>query len=478
MATTPISESTSAARWVEEYWEAQALPLLSDYIRIPNVSPAYEPEWSAQGHMDAAAQLLCEWARRRPIDGLSVELVQLDGLTPVLIAEVEASGDGAGSGSVLLYGHLDKQPPMTGWAEGLSPFEPTRRDDRLYGRGSADDGYAMFAALGAIEAAQALGTGHARCVVLIEASEESGSPHLPSYMDALAARIGSPTLVVALDSGCATWDRLWVTTSLRGNLIAALRVAILTEGIHSGASGVVPSSFRILRNLLDRVEDSASGDILPPELSAVVPPERLAEMADVASLLGTKLADYPWVQGARPRGLDPLDWLRGHTWEPALSITGMDGIPPVKSGGNVLRPSTTAKLSVRLPPTTSAATASEVLTRVLTNDAPYGAEVDLEIEGADDGWSAPPNPAWLAEALDAASREVFGQPPGFAGEGGSIPFVGALGKHFPDAATVVTGVLGPDTNAHGPNEFLHVPTARAVTQCVAQLLSAHARRTA
>ncbi|MET0663643.1 MAG: M20/M25/M40 family metallo-hydrolase, partial [Ilumatobacteraceae bacterium] len=250
-----------------ETWD-DIVPVLHDYIAIPNVSPVFDPDWRANGHMAEAVDLIAGWCRVQPIDGLTLEVVELDGRTPVILMEIPAVGAGSTDDTVLLYGHLDKQPEMEGWREGLGPWTPVLEGDRLYGRGGADDGYAAFASLTAIHAVQAAGGSHARCVVLIESSEESGSPDLPFYIEALADRVGTPSLVICLDSGCLDYDRLWVTTSLRGLVSGTLRVDIVTDGLHSGdVSGMVPSTFRIARMLLDRVEDAQTGAILVPELT-------------------------------------------------------------------------------------------------------------------------------------------------------------------------------------------------------------------
>ena len=460
-------------------WEREVLPSLGEYIAIPAISPMFEPDWASLGHLDDAVEHIRAWCAARAIEGLDVSVHRLEGRTPVIVAEVPARGDAPAGDTVLLYGHLDKQPPMDGWHEGLGPFSPVRRDDRLYGRGGGDDGYAAYAALTAIEAVQADDGSHARCVVLIEASEESGSPDLPAHIDALAGRIGSPSLVVCLDSGCASYDRLWVTTSLRGLLGLTVRVEVGGEGVHSGsAGGVVPSSFRLLRGLLDRIEDAGTGALLPPEVHAVVPDDRAAELAATAAELGPAVAGgFPLVDGLRLQpGDDPAAILRARTWEPSLAYVGADGFPPVQTAGNVLRPQTTLKLSFRLPPTTDPAVAAEAVRATLAADPPAGAHVDVEVEDVGAGWNAPPFEPWLRAALDDASTATFGQPARTIGEGGSIPFMAMLGERFPDAQFVITGVLGPGSNAHGPNEFLHIPTATAVTGSVAHLLRAHAGR--
>ena len=470
----------AVASTVERLWERDILPTLTHYIAIPNLSPAFEPDWAARGHMAQAVELVRGWCAARPIDGLTVEVHELPGRTPVVVVDVPAAGPAAGdpADTVLLYGHLDKQPPMSGWLEGLGPWTPVRRGERLYGRGGADDGYAAFASLAAIEAVRAEGGSHARCVLVIEASEESGSPDLPAHVEALAPRLGSPSLVVCLDSGCATFDRLWATTSLRGLAAVNLTVRVLEEGVHSGAAGgLVPSSFRLLRQLLDRIEDAVTGELLLPELHVDIPPDRVAELTATAVELGGPGDSFPVVPGlVLSHADDPVAGLLARTWQPALAYIGADGLPPTGQAGNVLRPSTTLGLSFRLPPTADADAATEAVERALTADPPQGAEVTVERGHAAAGWAAPTFAPWLSTALDEASEAAWARPSAMIGEGGSIPFMAMLGQRFPDAQFVVTGVLGPGTNAHGPNEYLHVPYATALTGALAHILAAHAGR--
>ena len=462
----------------DQVWDEEILPALSDYIAIPAKSPGFDPDWAANGHIDAAVDLIVAWCEQRAVAGLTVEVVRPAGLTPLIFMDVPASGDSTAEGTVMLYGHLDKQPEMTGWRDGLGPWIPVLDRDRLYGRGGADDGYSAFAAVTAIEALQAEGRPHGRCVILIEASEESGSPDLPAYVDALADRIGSPSLVVCLDSGCATYDRMWVTTSLRGVASVVVTVEVLRHGMHSGAaSGIVPSSFRILRSLLDRIEDSSTGEILVPEMHGSPSADRLDQVRATATELGEGVATaWPWAGDTGPVVRDPFEALLAKTWRPTLSVVGMDGIPSVTDGGNVLRPLTSVSLSFRLPPDVDPGVAAAAVVDRLAVDPPYGATVRAEVTESAAGWEAPAVAPWLEAALDAASTATFGQGARYIGEGGSIPFMGMLGERFPDAQFVVTGVLGPGSNAHGPNEFLHVPTAKKITAAMATLLSDHARR--
>ena len=471
-----MTDTSTVATHVDRVWTDEIVPALHEYIAIPNVSVLYDPGWREHGHMGRAVELIRAWCAARNVAGLTIDVHELPGRTPVILMQIPAFGAGSADDTVLLYGHLDKQPEMTGWRDDLGPWKPVLEGDRLYGRGGADDGYAAFASVLAIEAAQAAGWSHTRCVVLIEASEESGSPDLPAYLEALADEIGTPSLVLCLDSGCLDYERLWVTTSLRGLVAGTLRVEILTEGVHSGeASGVVPSSFRICRELLDRIEDSFDGKMLLAELNVAIPPDRRHQASETAAEFPIG-GHFPFVDGAEPMVSDPTEQLLARTWHPALSVTGVDGMPPVESAGNVLRPHTSLHLSVRLPPTCDHEAALAALEAVLISDPPYGAHVTFDDGHAGPGWNAPASAPWLQAALDEASITSFGNASRAFGEGGSIPFMGMLGEMFPDAQFVITGVLGPGANAHGPNEYLHLPTARRVTRCLATVLQAHATR--
>lgn len=467
-------DSSEAADFIGALWEGEILPLLADYIAIPCKSPAFDPEWERHGHMEKAVNLLAGWAREKlkSLPGATLDVVRLAGRSPLIVIEVP----GRTSGTILMYGHLDKQPEMKGWDEGTGPWIPLLKDEKLYGRGGADDGYALFAALSALLALQHQGQDHARAVILIEASEESGSPDLPAYVEHLSPRIGTPDLVVCLDSGCGNYEQLWLTTSLRGNLIGELTVKVLGEGVHSGmASGIVPSSFRIARQLLSRIEDEASGEMKLEALFAQIPPERMQQAKAAAQILGSEVAgSMPFAGGTKPMAADNAELILNRTWRPQLAITGMDGYPLPENGGNVLLPYSTLKLSLRLPPTCDGEKATAAMKKALEENPPYNAQVTFDGPPADNGWNAPATAPWLAKALDKASNAAFGKAAAFIGEGGSIPFMAMLGAKFPKTQFVVTGVLGPHSNAHGPNEFLHIPMAKKISACIASILADHA----
>jgi len=476
--TTATFDPEALKAHVDRTWEESILPALKDFIRIPAKSPAFDADWAAHGHLDEAVELGRRWAESRPVEGMSVEVVKLDGLTPTLLIEVapfqpDPAAGGASSDTVLMYGHLDKQPEVTGWDANKGPWEPVVEDGKLYGRGAADDGYALFGSLGAIEALQAQGAPHPRIVCLIETSEESGSPHLAAYVEHLKDRIGTPKLVVCLDSGAGDYERMWLCTSLRGNVTGDLRISTVTEGVHSGdASGIVPSSFRVARQLLDRIEDSATGEIRLEALRVDVPADRLTQAEAAAGVLGDGVHDkYPFQPGAQPMQSDATSRILARTWAPTLSVTGAGGLPSLADAGNVLRPETALKLSFRLAPTTAPKAALAAIKEALESDPPSGAKVSFENADGATGWNAPPFAPWLEEAIQGSSRAFFGEDAVSLGEGGTIPLMGLLGEAFPEAQFVITGVLGPGSNAHGPNEFLHLEMARRLTACVGWIVA-------
>jgi len=422
--------------YITETWERSIIPTLCDFVRIPNKSPLFDPSWEAHGYMDKAAVLLAEWCKRQPIKGLTVEIARLPGRTPLLFIEIP----GSSNDTVLMYGHFDKQPEFTGWRQGLGAWKPVIRDGKLYGRGGADDGYAVFSSLTAIAALQAQGIAHARCVVLIEGCEESGSFDLPFHVEALAARIGQPSLVVCLDAECADYDRLWTTTSLRGNIVGGLSIQVLTEGVHSGSgSGIAASCVDVLRQLLDRVSNARTGELLKG-LYVEIPEERLRQAAATAEVLGDSVrARMPFAEGVAP-------------------VSG-------------------AAVELILP-SADPEKAHEVIRHALTSDAPFNARVEWVLDSHNAGWNAPATAPWLERATREASRNFFDRDAMSMGTGGTIPFMAMLGARFPATQFMVTGVLGPQSNAHGPNEFLHIDYAKRLTGAVAQVLAAHLRAAA
>ena len=483
-ATAPLLNADQALAQVSHAWDSDIVQRLKDYVEIPAKSPSFDANWAEAGLLEAVVRNTAQWIEAQRVAGLTLEVVRLPGRTPVLFFEVASTRSGAQSSdpTVLMYGHLDKQPEFSGWRADLGPWTPKYEDGRLYGRGSADDGYAAYAAIAAIQALKTQNVAHPRIVGLIETCEESGSYDLMPYIDVLRTRLGDVGLVVCLDSGAGNYDQLWLTNSLRGMASGVLKVEVLTEGVHSGdASGLVPSSFRIMRQVLDRLEDSASGRLLPASFHCEVPPERLAQAQATAEILGEELYKrFPWAhydcggasQFALPTTTDPLQALLNRTWIPTLSVTGADGLPDLKNAGNVLRPYTAFKLSLRLPPLVDAAQAVQQLKTLLEDNAPYQAKVTFEVGGGATGWNAPDTAPWLEQALNAASQAHFGAPCGYIGQGGTIPLMNMLSLGCPRAQMMVCGVLGPKSNAHGPNEFLHVPYAKKLTAAVAQVIAA------
>ena len=468
---------------VSQAWDTDILRQLTDYIAIPAKSPGFSPDWAELGLLDTVVRNAAAWVEAQKVPGLRLEVVRLEGRTPVLFFEIDATAP-ASTQTVLMYGHLDKQPEFSGWRNDLGPWTPKYEDGKLYGRGGADDGYAVYASVAAVQELKRQNVPHPRIVGLIETCEESGSGDLLPYINALKPRMGDVALVVCMDSGAGNYDQLWLTTSLRGMASGTLKVEVLTEGIHSGdASGLVPSSFRIMRQVLDRLEDSNTGRLLPESFHCEVPADRLAQARATAAILGEEVYKrFPWAHYdcggsttfALPTTTDPVQALLNRTWTPTLSVTGAEGFPALKDAGNVLRPYTAFKLSLRLPPLVDAGQAVQELKALLEDNAPYQAKVTFEHGGGATGWNAPSTTPWFERALNEASEAHFGAPCGYIGQGGTIPLMNMLSEGFPQAQMMVCGVLGPKSNAHGPNEFLHVPYAKRLTASVAHVIAAMA----
>ena len=453
---------------INDFWDANILPTLTEYIKIPNKSPAFDPDWKQNGYMDAVLELTKKWVEKFQPEGSVMHIDEGGDKTPMLIVEIPGERDG----NILMYGHLDKQPEMEGWKDDLGPWTPVFRDDKLYGRGGADDGYALFASLGSILSLKNQGAKLPRIVVLIEFCEESGSPDLPHYMNKFAKTIGEVDLVICLDSGAGNYEQFWSTVSLRGMISCNLKVEVLSEGVHSGnASGMVPSSFRLIRQLISRIEDEVTGEILVPELHVDIPDHRYAEAEKMASALNGDFGSFPWHNGTSPMTTRSIDGLIGRTWKPTLSVVGSGGIPSIQNGGNVLRPYTELKLSFRLPPTVDCNIAMSAVDRVLNHDPPNNASVAIDWDEPANGWNAPKLSGWLEDAIDDASQSFYNKSAMAMGEGGTIPFMAMLGEQFPEAQFVVTGVLGPNSNAHGPNEFIHIPFAKKLSASIAFILN-------
>jgi acetylornithine deacetylase/succinyl-diaminopimelate desuccinylase-like protein len=457
-------------------WADDVIPSLSGLIAIPALSPSFDADWAATGQLRAAVSHVASWAGSRGLG--RPEVVELDGRAPLLMIDIPATAGATAPGTVILYGHLDKQPPLGDWSAGLAPWQPVLRDGRLYGRGSADDGYSGYAAISALEAVRAAGGEHGRAVILLETGEESGSADLPAYLEHVADRLGDVGLVICLDAGGGPdYRRLWLTASLRGMVAATVTVRVLESGVHSGmASGIVPSSFRIMRQLLDRLENPATGEVLLREMNVPIPDERRADALAFAGLQPDSVGrGIPFVRGMSAVAADPAELILNNTWRPALSVIGADGLPEPALAGAVLRPATSLRLSFRTPPTADAASARIALEKALTTDVPYGAQVEVRDFVTLNGWSAPALPDWLAAALDELTGPVFSEPYRWLGIGGGIPFMEMLGRRYPDADFVVTGALGADSNMHVPDEWLNIGYAEQVTAAIAGILDAHAR---
>ena len=454
---------------ISKFWDDSILPTLIEYIKIPNKSPSFDPDWKENGHMDRVLSMATVWAKEHMPEDAELIIKETPGRTPIILIDIPGEKDG----NILMYGHLDKQPEMEGWDSDLGPWTPVIKENKLFGRGGADDGYALFASLSSINSLKEQAARTPRILVLIEFCEESGSPDLPHYIESCQDLIGTPDLVICLDSGAGDYNRFWTTTSLRGLIGCSLKVEVLKEGVHSGgASGHVPSSFRVARQLLSRLENEKTGEINLDELKTKIPDHRITETEKLVGILGDEVVkEFPWKGDMKPSTDDNVEGVLRRTWLPTLSVVGAGGLPPSNNAGNVLRPFTQLQLSIRIPPLVDHLKAQEAVRDVLTKKPPYNAKVTVSFEEPASGWNAPEIAPWLATSMKESSKCYYGEDACSMSEGGTIPFMAMLGEQFPKAQFVITGVLGPGSNAHGPNEFLHIPYAKKLTACIASIIN-------
>jgi len=455
----------------DEIWEDSILPSLSEFIEIKALSPLFEPKWAEIGELDKTIDLFCNWLDDQGILGMKYETHRIDGKSPVLLVTV----DGTGPGEVIFYSHLDKQPSKPElWSDGLHPLKAVRRDPWLYGRGTIDDGYGGYLCATSVRLLQEAGIPHPRCTFLIETCEESGSFDLPPYLDALTGELGNPDMIVVMDSGGPDYDHIWMTEALRGLVSGTLSVKVSHEGIHSGNSGgSIPSSFRIIRELLDRVEDSKTGEVLIPEMHVEIGEDVQDKAKALAEVVGGSIWEqFPTVDTLVPVASTTEEMIIAMNWEPTLCVIGVDGIPPVQVAGNVLRTNTDLKLSFRIPPGVDSEAVISIVKEILEDEPPFGAEVSFTPDSCADGFHAPPLQGKVRDAIHESSLSLTGLPPLATWTGGTIPFMAMMQRKYPEAMFLCTGASGPGNNAHGPDEKLHIPSSKRLTVVLSSTISA------
>ncbi|CAG9311573.1 unnamed protein product [Blepharisma stoltei] len=455
--------------------DSGVIPTLMDYIRIPSLSTAFDPNWETNGYMEQAQEVLLSYVRSLNIEGFTYEIVKEPGKPWLVFGEVQATAPD--KGTILMYGHMDKQPHLSGWTVG-GPTDPVIVDGKLYGRGGGDDGYALPGAALCIKTLQSLGIPHGRIVIVAENEEESDSESLVYYINKLRDRIGSPELIVCLDSGIMNYQQFFITTSLRGVVNIDVTVKTILAGMHSGGtSGVLPSAYRIMQHIISRIEDERTGEILIPELHTEIKPSIYEGAAQIVKFMGPYIVGaFPLINGVKPMTDDLVQLLINRSWKPTLTVIGCEGLPPVADAGNVIQPHFTTRLSVRLPPGVSGKVATEALIREITRDPLYNAVVEVTPQSPSDGWAQNDLEPWLNEAVQEASNSVFHAPALNLWEGGSIPFMGYLGELFPSAQFVITGILHLESNPHSINENFSIEYLKKALSCVAYIIGKHASK--
>ena len=457
---------------IDAKWDDWYVKGLSDFIRVPNLSPNYDEEFLTNGRIEQAAECVDGYINQLQIEGITKHYFQPDGMSPMVVYTVEPT-QGC-TKNIMIYGHLDKQPWMEGWDEGLGPCEPVIRGEYLYGRGGADDGYAPFSAMLAVKNLQQQGVMLPRIALVLETEEESGSENLLDLLEAAKEVIGTPDYCFCMDSGAFDYNQLWLTSSLRGVCIVSLEVEFAKGGYHSGeVGGIIPETFRVARALLNRVDNAETGMVCD-DLQVEIPQWARDEAVVMAGHSGAEMhTKYNYHEGCVPMNADNLaEMYLNNTWRPNLSITGASGLPDVAIAGNVVRASTKLKLSMRLPPSAKPDEAEAKLTEILTTNVPHNAKVTVKGGHAGQGWCMKAMDPWLNAVVKKSGSDFFdGKDTGTYGMGGSIPFLAELGNMYPSTNIMALGLIGPKANAHAPNECINLTYAKKLTKALSHLIA-------
>ena len=457
---------------IDKIWDTRALPALMDFIRIPCKSTAFDPHWESNGYLNQACTFISAWVKQQ-LPQASCEIIQEPGKTPCLWLDVPAY-HAQTDNTVAFYGHLDKQPEASGWSEGLGPWTPVIRDGKLFGRGCSDDGYSVFLMISALVSLREQGLGHPHCVGIFETQEESGSIDLPHYLTALKERFNHPISLFVLDNQCCDYQRLWLNTSLRGVISAVLRVKTLHHNVHSGTySGILPDAFAIAQHLLSRIHEPLSGRVLLDSFHTQIPENRKKQLLQAAKLLEASTSYYPpLLDGVQTKTTSVFDSIYNSTWEPALTVTAIDGLANLNQAANVVPKEIALKLSIRIPPNIDLARAIQDLEKTVTQNVPFHASVTLEDIRQGSGWT-PPLTAQNQETerlLNTCSQSVFHEDVAFSATGGSISIIPEFEKCLPGTSIMLLGVLGPGSNAHGPDESLNIEYVKKLTNVLSLYL--------
>jgi len=454
-------------------WEAggQAIEGLMNLVRVPNLSPDYDKEFLTNGLIMKAIDVTKAWMETQGIKGLQSTVYHDPGRWPLLRVDIPAFN--GGSRHILCYGHLDKMPHLdaAGWSEGLSATNPVIRGPKVYGRGTNDDGYNSFLVITALRYLEEHNLPHPKITILLETGEESSDEEITRYLHDLHDSIGDVDLICILDAESQDYETVWMCKSLRGVVAGVLSVKHLAVPCHSGmATGLVPSTFRIARELISRIENEKTGEILFPEAHVEIPQNRIDQCNAIAAHLGQGSVEIvTLLPGAKYLSEDFGQLLLNKAWKPGLAVTGQRGLPIVEEGSNVIRPETALKLSLRIPPGVDAEKCQAAMKKILEADPPYGATVEFKPLGAGCGWYGKDFDPLLDAAIKKATKAAFGAEPLYYGEGGSIPLCNTFQELWGKAQIIVTGCAGPDAKPHGYDESLDLPYTGKFTAVVASI---------
>ena len=464
-------------KYVDKQFTLNILPNLMNFIRIPNLSPLFDPNWKTNGYLFKAANLIVSYAKSLNIKNAEINLLQDSGHTPMVFIEIPASRKNDNR-TVIFYGHYDKQPYGTGWDKDKSPTNPVIVDGRLYGRGSADDGYASFSILTAIKTCQEFNCLMPRICCLFEGAEESTDADLKYYFDKLIPILGDNVVAfIPLDSGCPDYDRLWMANSLRGIVDIDVNIQTLDQESHYGpeASGIIAENLFLMRKIYDGLVDSTNGEFKLEEFKIAedkIPAIVMEQMQKEIEIVGDNfIKNIPLYEGVSPLKTDVKELMINNRWKPSCFILGIDNCPKTEDRGFGVSSGINVRMSIRIPPTVDKNKAIEALKKALSDNIYFGAQVKLGYLDYGEGVLLANMSNKVKNILNKASLEFFGNESVFTGVGGSIPFIGYFQSKYPNTDIICTGIVGSDSHEHGPNENLNIEACKKMVCVLCYFLS-------
>ena len=460
---------------ISKIFNTTTLPNLMNFIRIPNTSPEFDPDWDKNNLLLKASKLIITFIKTLQLKNTEITLLKDENHTPFILTETKSSKEKE-KNTILFYAHIDKQPNCEGWDKGKSATNPIIENGRLYGRGSIDDGYAIYSILTAIKYCQDNNLFTNRIICIFECSEESSSDDLNYYFDKLIPFFGNDiSLFCCVDLTCLDYKKMWIVNCIRGVMDFDVKIYTLNNDIYSNfTKGVFPDNFMIFRKLCDLLRNE-KGEFLIPELiisEDKIPKDRKKELEEASKEIGIDFIKVlPLYNNTKPMKDDIYKLLLNNIWKVSMIIKGIDGIPDKKYEGNILSKGLKARIQMRIPPLLNGKKAFEAIKKKFIENTPFNSKVEVEMIGIDDGWNDKNFSERSKNVFNYVSKIGFGNDVGFKFDGGSVPFIQYFENKYPKSQIANLGIRGYECNEHGPNESIDLDACKKFIAALVILMS-------